>query len=455
MEMKLYNRAKILLIEDDKNFLLTLKEFLEIKGFKVSISSKAGDAINLSRHELYDIFLIDQNLPDLEGIELAKELLSFQPEAAILIITAYPDVKKAVRAMKLGVINYLIKPFAPEELLDEILKTLELKEYKRLRELRNFSLRRERENISIIGDSTGARDIREFIEIAANSPNTPVLLTGETGTGKSLVARAIHYNSLIREKPFLVVNCAAIPESLLEAELFGFEKGAFTGAEKNRKGVFELANGGTLFLDEIGDMPLPMQAKILHVLDSGRIRRIGGEKEIKVKVRIIAATNKNIEELVNRGEFRGDLYYRLAVLRFELPPLRKRREDIIPIAEHFLEQLSMGNHYELSPEDKKALVNYDFPGNVRELRNIIERAVILSRRKGYLSIKELINRSPLRENNSENKSGVPEKLPKIEEIIKEHVQRALKITQGNKTEAAKLLGISLSTLKRWLKKWSN
>ena len=453
--MKGKNRTKILLIEDDKNFIVTLKDFLEGKGFDVSTSSKAREAIELSKGELYDIFLIDQNLPDLEGIELAKELLSFQPGAAILIMTAYPDVKKAVRAMKLGVINYMIKPFAPEELLDEILKTLELKEYERLRELRNFSLRKERENIFIIGNSRGAREIREFVEIAANFPHTPVLLTGETGTGKSLVARAIHYNSPIRENPFLVVNCAAIPESLLEAELFGFEKGAFTGAEKSRKGVFELANGGTLFLDEIGDMPLSMQAKILHVLDSERIRRIGGEKEIKVKVRIIAATNKNIEELVERGEFRSDLYYRLAVLRFELPPLRKRREDIIPLAEHFLGQLSRGNRYELSPEDKQALIAYDFPGNVRELRNIIERAVILSRRKGFFSIKDLINRSTVQVRSGEDESEVPGKFPKLDEIIKEHVHRALKITRGNKTEAAKLLGISLSTLKRWLKKWSD
>lgn len=453
--MKVKHRAKILLIEDDRNFLMPLKEFLESRGFEAHISSKARDAIELSRHELYDMFIIDQNLPDMEGIELAKELLYFQPGAATLIMTAYPDVKKAVRAMRLGVINYMIKPFAPEELLDEIIKTLELREYKNLQELHNFSLRKEREKICIIGKSRWAKEIREFIEMAANSLDTPVLLTGETGTGKSLVARAIHYNSPIREKPFLVVNCAAIPESLLEAELFGFEKGAFTGAEKSRKGVFELANGGTLFLDEIGDMPIPMQAKILHVLDSGRIRRIGGEREIKVKVRIIAATNKNIEELVKKKEFRSDLYYRLAVLSFELPPLRNRREDIIPLAEHFLRQLSRGNHYELSPEDKEALVNYDFPGNVRELRNIIERALILSRRKGVLSIKELINRSPFRENIRKDESGTSERFPPLEEVIKEHVHRALKITRGNKTEAAKLLGISISTLKRWLKKWSD
>ncbi len=446
------DRKNILLVEDDQNFALTLKEYLISKGFKVKWIALGEDILSELRKDFFDAIIIDQNLPDGEGISFSERVFKEFPDVAILIITAYPDIKKAISALKLGVINYLIKPFEPEELLYELKKAIDLRDYHKEKDIKELSISKER--LSIIGVSDEAKRIREFIKLASQNPEAPVLLTGETGTGKSLVAKLIHYNSPLRNYPFLVVNCAAIPESLLESELFGYERGAFTGAHRTKKGMFELANGGTLFLDEIGDMDLSMQAKLLHVLESGRIRRIGGEREINVRVRVIAATNKNLEELLDSGEFRKDLYFRLAVLKFELPPLRRRPEDIIPLAEYFLKELSKGKMEKLSDEDRTLLLRYDFPGNVRELRNIIERALILSSWKGEFSLKGVIDVREAERRNALKKAIEHNKIAPLEEVIKQHVEKALTISGGNRTRAAQLLGISISTLKRWMKKWS-
>ena len=444
------NSLSILIVEDDVFFTEVLKDFLLSRGFEVEVCLSGECAQEMLRSLDFDVAIIDQKLPDIEGVELARWMKEVLPATKIILITAYPDVRKAVKAMKIGVFDYLIKPFEKEELLYVLKKIKDYKEFETIKEFQNYKILEEFPEEALIGNSEAIKRVRKFVLVAASSPTTPVLIRGETGTGKTLLAKAIHYSSPLKNKPFVTINCAAIPESLLESELFGYEKGAFTGALKTKKGLLEIAGDGTVFLDEIGDMSLHMQAKLLQVLDSRTFRRVGGEREISVKARFICATNKDLETMMERGQFRKDLYYRIAVLQFHLPPLRERKEDIIPLSQFFLHKLLGRKEITFSEEERKLLLDYDYPGNVRELRNIIERALILGEGK------TLGLRAVFGEKSFSGKKEEPEiegEVVSLEEIEKTYILKVLKKCHWNKSKAARLLKISLSTLKRKLKKW--
>ncbi len=437
----------IAVIEDDVLFAETVKDFLNKKGFTTKCFPNAQEGKENLLHEYYDVALIDQNLPDSSGEELAQWIYENSPGTKVIIMTAYPDIKKAIKAIKAGAFDYLIKPINPEELLILVNRALE---FQKIEDYGEYSWRAYGKLNALKGKSEALRRMLEFIELSSSFPRTPILISGETGTGKTLLARLIHYHSS-KGKPFLSINCAAIPDELIESELFGFEKGAFTGASRTKKGLFEIARDGSIFLDEIGDMSFKMQAKLLHVLDSGIFRRVGGEKKMHLRARIITATNKNIEELISKGKFRKDLYYRIAVLKFHIPPLRHRKEDIIPIAEFFLKRMGANPEELLDREVRKILLSYDYPGNIRELRNIIERAYVLGRGK-KLVLTEILS-SPTTALIAENGNHKEEEFLPLKEMEKRYVITVLNAQKWNKSRTANILGISLSTLKRKLKQW--
>lgn len=441
---------KLLVIEDDENFGYVLTNFLKEKGIDPVWVKEGEKAIELLKRDSFHVVLLDQKLPDRDGINLAKEILSIKPGLKIIFMTAYPDVKKAVEAIKAGAFDYLTKPIEPEELMWLLGKAIRMDDLEKIENFHQYSLSQQQESLVLIGRSKAIKDMKEFISIASRAITSPVLITGETGTGKSLLAKIIHYSGPLRHKPFVSVNCAAIPDSLIESELFGHERGAFTGATKSKKGLFEIADGGTLFLDEIGEMSLQLQAKLLHVLDTGLVRPLGSEKERKVQVRVIAASNRKLLEEVKKGNFRMDLYFRIAVLHFEIPPLRERREDIEDLAYFFLKRLFPNRKIQLSFDDLKTLKQYSFPGNIRELKNIIERAALLSRGP-YLNLKRFLPED-IKRGKSEEKSE--QNLLPLKEIEKDYILYVLKRMNWNKRKAAEVLGISLSTLKRRLKSWS-
>ncbi len=437
---------KLAIVEDDINFGRILVEFLEGKEHEVTLFATGEEAKKSLKKETYDVVIIDQNLPDLRGEDLWRWLLKTSPETKVIVMTAYPDTKKAIKAIKEGVFDYLIKPISPDELSILLSRIEEFRELESLREYRKYQIGKYPVKEWFVGGSSSIAEIKEFVKKAASFPDTPVLISGETGTGKSLLARAIHMLSRRREHPFVTINCAAIPESLVESELFGYERGAFSGADKVRKGLMEIAGEGTVFLDEIGEIPPVIQVKLLHVLDTMKFRRLGGNREITLRARVIAATNEDLKEMIRVGKFRKDLFYRIAVLQFELPPLRDRKEDIIPLALHFLEELGVKNPV-LTEEERRLLLSYSYPGNIRELKNIIERAFILGGGKS-LNLPQVLP-SYLNELERERPSG----FKTLEEITREYTLRVLRATGGNKSKTAKILGISLSTLKRKLKKW--
>ncbi|HFB68472.1 MAG TPA: sigma-54-dependent Fis family transcriptional regulator, partial [Calditrichae bacterium] len=371
---------KILLVEDDINTLNGLAEILTEEGFEVTKARNARNGLNEFRKDQFDVVLVDYLLPDIDGLQLAETLLQEQPETKIIMMTAFGTVKNAVQAMKLGIYDYLTKPIDLDELLIILRRAIQ---EKRLID-ENIDLKSKLSETyrfeNIIGVSGKMQEVFRKIRKVASSDAT-VLIRGESGTGKELIARAIHFHSPRSDAPLVEINCASIPETLLESELFGHEKGAFTGAYKQKKGKFEIANGGTLFLDEIGELPLTLQAKLLRVLQDGRFTRVGGVENIEVNVRLIAATNANLEELLEAGKFREDLYYRLNVIPILIPPLRERLEDIGPLTDFFIQKYARKNKKHIkgiSQEARYILMNYDWPGNVRELENAIENAVVMA-----------------------------------------------------------------------------
>ncbi|MEW6481781.1 MAG: sigma-54 dependent transcriptional regulator [bacterium] len=436
---------RILIIDDESKICKLLELSLSKEGYEVDTSTKAREGLEKARRYGYDVIICDLKMPEVSGITILSEVKKHTPDTEVIIITAYATVETAVSAMKEGAYDYLIKPFQQDELK---LLIKRIGEKKRLIK-ENIELKQELKKRyrfdQIVGRSGKMRDLLRLVEKVAPT-DTMVLIRGETGTGKELIAQAIHHNSKRSEKPLVVVHCATLPSTLLESELFGYERGAFTGAEKEKPGRFELADKGTIFLDEIGEMALEIQAKLLRVLQYKEFVRLGGVKTTKVDVRIIAATNKDLEEALKKGEFREDLYYRISTFPIFLPPLRERKEDISDLIYHFL------HHQEdrISKEAISSLAEYDWPGNVRELENVIEQAQVLAqdsmitpdhlsiyireRRKGPLSL-EIPD------------SGLS--LAKIEEDL---VKEALKKAGGNKTKAAKLLGITRRSLYSKLKK---
>lgn len=441
---------KILIIDDEPAICKALQISLKSEGFEVDNAFSAKEGIKKFKGFLPDVVILDLRLPDSDGIKVMESIKAIERDTIIILITAYGDTKTAVEAVKKGAYDFITKPFDLEELKITLKKAL--KEKALLEE--NHILKSLQGKSAFI---TKDKEILNFFSQIENMANTdcPILIEGETGTGKEVMAKMIHESSDRRTKPFIPINCSAIPANLFESELFGYEKNAFTGATERKKGLIELADGGTLFLDEVGEIPLELQAKLLRFLEEKAIRRVGGLNYIPVDVRIISATNRNLKEEIERGNFRRDLYYRLCVVNFKIPPLRERKEDILPISEHFLKVFNTQfnkNIKGFTEKAKEIFLDYSWPGNVRELRNIIERAVIIARGE-YITEKEL----PLEMRGSID-DIVLEKYPKtdvipLEELEKYHIKLALEKTGGNISKAAKLLGISRFALQRRIKKY--
>jgi len=434
----------ILVVEDDKVFRGLLEEYLSMKNMKVTSAETGKKAINLLSEKHFDVVLLDLLLPDINGIEILKKIKEKNPETEVVVITGHGTIKTAVEAMKLGAHDFLTKPCMLEEIEITLNKALEHKKLRRENEL----LKRERKLMEeeYVFESPKIKEILKKIE-KISCAECPVLITGESGTGKEVIARLIHKLSDRAQKPFVALNAASIPRDIFEAELFGYEKGAFTGATSSKEGFFELANGGTLFLDEIGELSLEVQAKLLRVIENRKFYRLGGRREIEVDVRILVATNRNLKELVKEGKFREDLYYRLGVIEIEIPPLRERREDIIPLANHFLKLFNRKYGKNVRGFSKKAqevLLNYPWYGNVRELRNVVERAVLFAE-KDLIDVEEL---SCL-----VNSEEVCKNRKSIKEIEKEQIIKVLKEVNFNKRKASEILDIPLRTLYRRLKEY--
>ncbi|NIA14950.1 MAG: response regulator [Nitrospiraceae bacterium] len=437
----------ILVVDDEKLIRWSLRERLTADGYLVSEAADGAAARGLAESEAFDLALLDLRLPDTDGLTLFGELHALQPDMPVIMITAFSSVEGAVEAIKRGAADYLTKPFNMDELaicVDKAIRTQALQN----RVSSEVDEKKARFGLSnIVGETAEVLRLRDLIGRVAQSETTSVLLLGESGTGKDMVARALHYESARVDKPFVDITCTALPESLLESELFGYEKGAFTDAKKRKKGLFEVANEGTVFLDEIGDMATSLQSKLLRVLDERSFRRVGGTTDIAVDVRVIAATNRDLDEAIRQGRFREDLYYRLSTVPIVVPPLRERRDDIPVLAEHFLRVYNAEFHREfrgLTPGALRRIRDYEWPGNVRELRNAIERAVLLGS-GDELGLDEIVlGRSSLRSTRASNESVA--RLPKqgcdLGEVEKTLIAQALARTGGNRTQAADLLGLS-------------
>jgi DNA-binding NtrC family response regulator len=448
-------RGTILLVDDEERILKTLGRALREEGHEVVATASPQEAQALLADRAFDALVIDNRMPGKTGLEVIRELVAATPEGErpqIVMMTAHATVDSAIEAMKLGAFDYLQKPFEVDELLVAVRRALD---HQRLRGQHRYLLAERDEEFNhygIVGKSKAIQEVLNRVERVAVSRST-ILVTGETGTGKELVARAIHDRSPQREMPLIKVNCAAIPETLLESELFGHVRGAFTGAVTNKKGKFALADGGTLFLDEIGTLSTAVQAKLLRVLQEREFEPLGAERTQRVEVRVIAATNRDLRALVTEGRFQEDLYYRLNVIPIELPPLRERREDVPLLVEHFVRKhvQRMGKHVEGVAKGALAVLEaYDWPGNVRELENAIERAVVLANgpvlEEGDVSLVRA-GSAPL--------PGLPS--PKLHSNVewaeRESVRRALRQAAGVKKDAAEILGISQRALSYYLAKY--
>ena len=452
---------KILIVEDDPNTLEGLAEILEQERFSVTKAKNGKAALEEIKKSQFNIVLMDYLLPDKDGLEISRMILKRSTEIKIIMMTAFGSVKNAVEAMKLGIYDYLTKPIDLDELLIVIRRSL--KEQQLIFE--NIDLKDKLQQTysfeNIIGVSGKMQEIfKKIIKVA--STEATVLIRGESGTGKELIARAIHFQSLRAENNLVEINCASIPETLLESELFGHEKGAFTGAYKSKKGKFELAQKGTLFLDEIGELPLGVQAKLLRFLQDRNFTRVGGIENVEVDVRLIAATNKNLEQAMEKSLFREDLYYRLNVIPITIAPLRERPEDIGPLIDFFIERYVEKNQRTIngiSQEAINVLLQYEWPGNIRELENTIENAVVMTD-SDFLDIKDLPAYLQS-QTAAESQSSVV--IPKVgsdkvsfkDQLVvceREIIRRALKESNGNKTHAARELGFSLRTLRNKIRK---
>lgn len=451
--------ARVLIVDDDDSFRWAVAEALRGEGYEVLEASTAEEGMRRWRQEGPEVVILDLRLPDLDGLAVLERMRD-EP-SQVIVATAYAEVEQAVRAMKLGAYDYLSKPLRLPELLVTVANALRTGQLERRLEVMQEGERRRFEQSFFLGNSPAMRRVYELVDKVAKSPRTPVLLLGESGTGKELIAKLIHHRTPGLSGPFLEVNCASLSENLLESELFGHERGAFTDAKTTKRGLLELAHGGTLFLDEIGEMSPGVQARLLKVLEGWTFRRLGGLKDIRVSLRLIAATNRDLQEAVREGRFRADLYWRLNVFTIALPPLRERPEDIVPLAEFFLRSFAqaLGKPVRgLSEEAKAALLSYAFPGNVRELKNMIERAVILESdelvRPESLGIPAT---GPAPAQPPQLPPPPPEmprpRLPTLAELEREYIQRVLAYTGGNKSQASRLLGISYPTLLRKMRRW--
>ncbi len=437
----------ILIVDDEKNYLLVLKELLGEEGYEVNTAQSASEALSIFQETEPDLVITDMKMPGMSGMELLSVLKEKDLHLPVIMMTAYGTVEKAVEAMKKGAYDYIIKPFDNETLKKTVIKALAMGQVIKENRFLSQELKDKFGPTDLIGNSFPMRHVRDLIGKVAGTKAT-VLISGESGTGKEMVARSIHFNSPRKNRPLISVNCSALTETLLESELFGHEKGSFTGAVAQRKGRFELADGGTLFLDEVGEMSPSVQVTLLRVLQNREFERVGGSKTLKVDVRVITATNKDLMEEISKGHFREDLYYRLNVVHIEVPPLRERKEDIPLLIRYFLERFSKEMNKKevpaLAPEVLGALLAYDWPGNIRELENMLERAIILSSGQ-ILHLEDL----PF---NSMIPSGA--KLNEVLELIeKKMITQALVLSGNVQARAAELLGIEKNLLKYKMKKY--
>ncbi|MBD3219364.1 MAG: response regulator [candidate division Zixibacteria bacterium] len=445
---------RILIVDDEKSQREMLGDFLSKKGYKIETAGSGDEALKKYEAGNFEIALLDQKMPGMDGIELLRSLKEIDPELQAILITAHGTVETAVQAMQVGAYHYITKPIVN---LDELLELIRRAGEKHFLLKENRILKEElKENLgdfSMIGDSKAMRKVLSTVSSVA-SADTTILLTGESGTGKELVAHAIHGKSPRAENSFVTINCAAIPENLLESELFGHTKGAFTGATAAREGKFSLADRGSLFLDEIGEIPVNIQVKLLRVIEEKSFEKVGGNTPINVDVRIIAATNRNLKAEMERGNFREDLFYRLNVINIELPPLRDRREDIISLVNHYSEHFSKKLNKKVSgitPEAKDQLLRYGWPGNVRELVNVIERAVVLLR-GDVIDASDL----PLSVEDHPAKTDkyfTESEIPSIQEVEKGHIEKVLDFTDWNFNKTADILGIHRNTLRLKIKEY--
>ena len=453
--MNLQNPLHILVVDDDPSHLTVLKTIIKSWGYTVFSTDDGTHAVESVKERPFDLILMDVRMAQMSGIEALKKIKDYNPAIPILIMTAYSSVDSAVEALKAGAYDYLTKPLDFEVLKLTLERALEHTGLKEENKYLKDKLSADYELKNIIGKSRSMKEMIDMLAMIAPSEAT-VLITGESGTGKELVAKSIHHNSNRKGHPLIVVNCAALTETLLESELFGHEKGAFTGADKRREGRFMKANRGTIFLDEIGETSPKMQAKLLRVIQEREIQRVGGEETLSVDVRILAATNRNLEADIIEGKFREDLYYRLNVVALNVPPLRDRQDDIPLLAQHFLAKYAEKNRKQVrdfSPLAMDMLLKYEWPGNVRELENTIERAVILLPGE-HITEKELP--SNITESYSKNRGWVEQPKPlaanrPLEEIEKEAILATLEAAGGNKSETARRLRINRKTLHKKLK----
>jgi two-component system response regulator AtoC len=450
---------RILIIDDEPGVRASLSLILEDEGYEVSTAGAADRALAQVRERAFDVVLCDVRMPGRSGLELVPEIVGLQPEATVLVMSAHGDVDQALAAVRAGAWDYLAKPFAPDALLLAIRKAEERERLRRENERLRRELRRRRGAGVRLARSPAMRAIEDLIESAAEFKTT-VLITGESGVGKEVAAREIHERSERASRPFIAVNCGAIPSSLIESELFGHARGAFTGASSDAPGMFREADGGTLFLDEIGELPLATQVALLRVLQEEEVRPVGEAKSVAVDVRIIAATSRDLEAMIGRGEFRADLYYRLNVLRIALPPLRERADDIAPLAAQIMEGLCerLGRRVEpLDPPLLELLRSYSWPGNIRELENVLERALILAR--GERLTADLFAFGHARPADTglpaprtdETDLSIKRQVRRLEQQL---IRRALATTGGNRTQASRVLEISARALQYKLKEYA-
>lgn len=446
---------RILVVDDEDGMRRLLGRVLTREGYETFTVGSGAEALRLVASERFDLVVTDIKMPEMDGLQLLDELKEYEPSLPVIVMTAYGTIENAVQALRSGAYDYIAKPFETDEIKLMVAKVLERERLLAENRYLHAELEGRYDFAGIVGGSPAMQQLYEMASSVAAS-NANVLITGESGTGKELLARSIHYNSQRKEKPFVVLNCAALSEGVLESELFGHEKGAFSGALDTRKGRFERADQGTLFIDEVAEMSMNAQVKLLRVIQEHEFERVGGNKTISVNVRIVAATNKTLEEQVKQGKFREDLYYRLNVVNINVPPLRSRREDVEPLARHFLEKYvaETGKKIEdLSPRALSCLLAHDWPGNVRELQNAIERAVVLS--KGSVLTPRDFPQGM--QGDDQICLQIPEKGGSLTEIL-EDLERQLIIQtlqreDGSQTRAAETLGIKRTTLRYKMEKY--
>jgi DNA-binding NtrC family response regulator len=452
---------RLLIVEDEPDLRQVFVEILTSDGYDISTANDGEMAMQMLSENNYDLSLIDLYLPKADGFQVLAHLQQVSSSTSAIVMTGHGSIESAVEAMKKGAADYITKPVAFDQLRIVVKKALDVRRLQQENRLLRHQLKTKYRFENLVGTSPGMQQVFQLIEKVADAEST-VLILGESGTGKELVARAIHFNSHRAEKPLVPVNCGAIPESLLESELFGHERGAFTGAARTRMGRFELANGGTIFLDEVGDMSPALQVKLLRVLQEQNFERVGGTKSVRVDVRIIAATNRNLEEAVGRGEFREDLYYRLSVIPLHLPPLRDRKDDVPLLLQHFMEQFNRIRDRKLqgiSPQALHILVDYQWPGNVRELENLVDRVVVL-KGQGIIEPEDLPEkmRTACPRSSPATTTDIPDEGfcldVAVREFERELISRALLKANGVKNRAAQLLGIKRTTLIEKLKRHS-